>query len=492
MGLTLKELLAGQPFEILQGSPDIEIEDIVCDSRKVVPGCLFCCLVGRTLDGHDYGPAAAKAGAAALLVEQSVEAPEGITVVRVKDGRAAMAHAAAAFYGYPSRELHMIGITGTKGKTTCSYMTKNILEAAGYKVGLIGTIQTLIGDEVVPSRNTTPESHELQQLLRRMKDEGCTYVVMEVSSQGLMMHRVDGTEFELGVFTNISEDHISPTEHKTFAEYMGWKSVLFRMCQHGLVNADDSKWEKVLQGHTCDITTFGMEHPADLMAENVHLRRDGRHLGVDFTLCRDENRWAMTVGLPGKFNVENALVAAGIALYFGIGEGAIRKGLRDVHVRGRVEPVPTPSDYTILIDYAHNYMSMESLLTTLREYNPERLICLFGGGGNRARARRFDMGEISGRYADLTILTEDNPRFEELEDIMEDLKVGLERSHGQFVVIPNRKDAIGYLIDHAQPGDIAVLIGKGHETYQDIKGVKYPFDEREVVKEALRERGWQE
>lgn len=483
------ELLEGLSYRCVRGSLNKRVNEVVYDSRKISRDCLFICICGYNVDGHSFALEAARKGAAALVVQKEVEIPEeyDITVIKVEDTRYAMAFIAAAYFGHPADEMKIIGITGTKGKTTTTYLIKSILEAAGHKVGLIGTIEEIIGDEHIPANNTTPESFLLQQYFRRMADAGCEIVVMEVASQGLKLHRTQGFTFEIGIFTNLSPDHIGPNEHEDFEEYQACKGLLFRQCRHGIVNMDDAHMEAVIQGHTCDIETYGFNPEADLYAEDLKLVNKPGELGIDFHV-KGKMDFRVEVPTPGRFSVYNALTAIAVCRHFQVEEAKIQKALLKAHVKGRIEMVPVSDKFTLLIDYAHNAMSLESLLSTLREYNPGRLVCLFGCGGNRSKLRRYEMGEVSGRLADLTIITSDNPRFEEPLDIIHDIETGMAKTDGKFLEICDRKEAIAYAIDNGQPGDIIVLAGKGHEDYQEIKGVKYPMDERDLIADILRER----
>ena len=482
VSMLLSKLLA--PLGIVQGFEETEVSGIVYDSRKAVPGSLFACLRGAASDGHSFAAKAAEAGAGVILAEEPVEAP-GAQVILVPDTKKALSLASAAFFGNPaSGGIRVIGITGTKGKTTTAHMIRSILEAAGHKTGIIGTIGAAIGDEVVPLGNTTPISYEVQKHLRRMADEGCEYCVMEVSSIGLKEHRVYGLPFAVGVFTNFSEDHIGGVEHKDMEEYLASKAMLFSMCPVGVVNADDPSVEKLLEHSSCRVCRYGMEKAAGLRGENCrHLNLPGL-LGVEFHVAGDLDFTAQ-VGIPGRFNAYNALAAIACCDQLGIPVEAMKQGLRAVKVKGRVEPVPVPGNYTLLLDYAHNAVSMESLLRTLREYEPKRLICLFGAGGNRPKVRRYEMGEASGRLADLSVITADNSRFENVLDIIADIKVGINKTGGKYIEIPDRREAIRWCLEHAEEGDIIVLAGKGHEDYQEIQGVKHPFDERVVIREIL-------
>lgn len=485
----LRKLLEKIAYECVCGTLDRDVTDIIYDSRKVVPGCMFVCIPGAKIDGHIYAEDAVKAGAAALLVEQQVELPEhaDVTVVRVEDTRYAMAFISAAYFDYPAQKMKIIGITGTKGKTTTTYLVKSILEQAGRHVGLIGTIETIIGDTHIHAENTTPQSYLIQKYFRQMADEGCDTVVMEVSSQGLMLHRTQGFVFDFGIFTNLEPDHIGENEHKDFADYMRCKGLLFQQCRIGIVNQDDEHWEAVTRGHTCEIETYGIDSRADLRAENISFLNKAGQLGMRFDV-KGLMDFPVEIASPGKFNVYNALTAIAICRHFGVREENIKAALLQAKVKGRTEMVKVSDDFTLMIDYAHNAMALKSLLGTLRAYQPHRLVCLFGCGGNRAKSRRYEMGEVSGNMADLTIITSDNPRCEQPQDIIDDIKIGISRTAGAYVEICDRKEAIAYAIDHGEPGDIIVLAGKGHEDYQEINGVKYPMDERVLIREILEER----
>lgn len=484
--MRLLNLLERLEYTCLQGSLDREIAEVIADSRKAKEGSLFICIRGAVVDGHTFASAVAAQGTKAIVVEEPVEVPADVTVIQVKDSRYAMAVIAAAYYGYPGDQLKVIGITGTKGKTTTTYMVKSILENAGYKVGLIGTIETIIGDTVIPSANTTPESLLVQKYFRQMLDAGCDCAVMEVSSQGLMLHRTAGFQFEIGIFTNIEPDHIGPNEHTSFENYLECKKMLLRQCKIGIVNRDDEHYEKIIEGHTCTLETYGFSPEADLRAVNPKLVTGKGMLGISYELD-GLLHFPVEIDLPGKFSIYNSLTAIAICRHFKVSDENIQKALKVAKVKGRIEMVKVSDEFTLMIDYAHNAMSLESLLTTLREYHPHRLVCLFGCGGNRSRDRRFEMGEVSGRMAELTIITSDNPRNEDPQAIIDDIKTGIEKTDGKYVEIIDRKEAIAYAIHHGEPGDIVVLAGKGHEDYQEIKGKKYPMDERVLIQEILDE-----
>lgn len=484
----LRELLEKIDYTCVQGSLDRDVTEVVYDSRKITKGCLFICIEGANFDGHAFAREAAKKGAAALVVSKKVDAGDAVTVIEVADTRYAMAFISAAYFGNPAEKLKVIGITGTKGKTTTTYLIKSILEQAGLKVGLIGTIEVIIGEKHIHAENTTPESFLLQKYFREMADAGLDAVVMEVSSQGLKLHRTQGFVFDIGIFTNLEPDHIGPNEHESFEEYRMCKGLLFKQCRIGIVNVDDAHCASVIEGHTCALETFGFSEKAALRAEGLELVTQGGHIGVRFHV-KGLMDCLVEVATPGRFSVYNALAAIAVCRHFNVEEERMKAALLEAKVKGRIEMVKVSDDFTLMIDYAHNAMSLESLLSTLKEYQPHRLICLFGCGGNRSKLRRYEMGEVSGRLADLTIITSDNPRFEEPQAIIDDIKEGIGRTDGKYVEICDRKEAIAYAIDHGEPGDIIVLAGKGHEDYQEIKGVKYPMDERDLIRDILAERG---
>lgn len=485
--MRLTELLKNLEYKCEQGSLDTDVRSVVFDSRKAEKDSLFICIKGAVSDGHKYAQEVVEKGTSVLVVQDDVTVPEQVTVIKVPDSRYAMACISAAWFGHPAEKMKVIGITGTKGKTTTTYLVKSILENAGHKVGLIGTIEAIIGDKVIPAANTTPESYIVQQYFAQMVEAGCDSVVMEVSSQGLMLHRTAGFLFDLGIFTNIEPDHIGPNEHKDFDDYIHCKGMLFKQCRVGIVNADDEHLENVLEGHTCELETFGFSEKADLRAKDLHLVTGKGTLGIAYQ-AEGLMDFPVEIDLPGKFSVYNSLTAIAICRHFGVSVENIQKALKAAKVKGRIEMVKVSDVFTLMIDYAHNAMSLESLLTTLREYRPTRLVCLFGCGGNRSKLRRYEMGEVSGRLADLTIITSDNPRNEEPQAIIDDIKIGIGRTEGEYVEIADRKEAIAYAIHHGQPGDIIVLAGKGHEDYQEIKGKKYPMDERDLIREILAEQ----
>lgn len=482
------EALAKLEYKVLQGSTEVDFTDVIYDSRKVSKDCMFICIQGAVRDSHDFAIEVAQKGASVIVVNHPLEELKqyDVTVIQVEDTRYAMAFISAAYFGNPAEKLKVIGITGTKGKTTTTYLVKSILENAGFDVGLIGTIEIIMQEKHIPASGTTPESYDLQSYFAEMVKRGIQVVVMEVSSQGLMQHRTQGFLFDYGIFTNLEHDHISPTEHTSFEHYMHCKSLLFQQCRVGILNGDDKNLKGILEGHTCSVETFGLAESNDLCAQNLKLYRELDTLGVEFDTKGNIELHAKVL-TPGKFSVYNALTAIAICRHFQVTTENIQAALKKAKVKGRIEPVKVSDDFTLLIDYAHNAMSLSSLLETLREYQPHRIICLFGCGGNRSKDRRFEMGEVSGNMADLTIITSDNPRTEEPLAIMADIETGIKKTSGKYVMIPDRKDAIRFAIQEGRKGDIVVLAGKGHEDYQEINGVKYPMDERVLIQEILAE-----
>lgn len=497
--MILAELLEELKYEVVSGDLNKEVSEIVLDSRKADEGCLFVCIRGAVVDGHKFARDVAKAGAAVLVVEDESclvgiagEIDQALTVIKVSDSRYALACISAAWFGHPARELKTIGITGTKGKTTTTYMVKSILEKTGHKVGLIGTIEVTWADISIPAANTTPESYLVQKYFRLMADAGCDAVVMEASSQGFMLHRTAGFTFDYGIFTNIEPDHIGPNEHRDFEHYLDCKKVLLRQCRVGIINRDDEHFHRIVDGAECEIETYGIGQfrtdfaQKDLRAENMELVSRPGYLGIKYDV-KGLMDFSVEIDIPGKFSVYNSLTAIAICRHFDVEPETIVTALKDVQVKGRVELINVSDDFSLMIDYAHNAMALESLLSTLREYKPHRLVTVFGCGGNRSRDRRFEMGEVSGRMADLTIITSDNPRNEDPQAIIDDIRTGVLKTDGKYMEIINRKDAIKYAIQHGEAGDIIICAGKGHETYQEINGVKYDMDERVLIKEIMEE-----
>ncbi len=486
--MTLKELISELDYTLYNGSEDIEITELVCDSRKLVKGCLFVCIKGTVFDGHDFIDEAIKQGAAAIITEHEVEITDNrkdTAFIAAADCRNTLALVSAAYFGHPAKRLFTIGITGTKGKTTTAFMVREILESCGYKTGLIGTIEIITGSRHIESANTTPESYDVQRYFKEMADNGCRCVVMEVSSQALMMKRCAGIMFDIGVFTNLEPDHIGPNEHASFEDYMHCKGLLFKQCRTGIVNFDDEHTSQVLEGHTCLVETYGLNEGAGMRAVNIQYIHEPGHISTEYDI--EGEKLHIKLSLPGRFSVYNSLCAVAVTRHLKVDEEKLKEALLTVAVKGRVEPVKVSDKFILMIDYAHNAMSLKSILETLREYNPKRIVSVFGCGGNRSKLRRYEMGEVSGKLADFTIITSDNPRYEDPLDIIADIRGSIEKTGGEFIEIPDRKEAIRYAIEHGREGDIIVLAGKGHEDYQEIKGVKYPMDERVLIKEVLEE-----
>ncbi|MBQ8860813.1 MAG: UDP-N-acetylmuramoyl-L-alanyl-D-glutamate--2,6-diaminopimelate ligase [Ruminococcus sp.] len=478
--MKLKNLLSQCEFTILSGDLDKDIVDVIYDSRKVTEGCAFVCLKGFNVDGHKFISDAVEKGAVALIVEDDIAPIDGVTIVKTENTRKTLAYMSVEYFGHPANELKTIAITGTKGKTTTVAMIRSILEKAGIKTATIGTLGIVIDNQIYKTNNTTPESYEIQQAMRKMVNEGCKAMIIEASSLGLKWYRTAGIVFDFGIFTNFSNDHIGKAEHADMEEYLFCKSLLFKQCKLGLINRDDEKWAEVTKDHTCEIETYGFDKDADIVAHNDSLIARPGYIGVHFETT-GKKELSVDVAIPGRFSVYNALAAIAVCRHFDLTDKDILDGLNEVKVKGRVEAVPVVGDYTLLIDYAHNALSMENILTTLKEYKPTRLVTMFGAGGNRPKDRRYEMGEVSGRLSDLSVITEDNSRFEDVMDIIKDIKVGLDKTEGKYIIIPNRVEAIRYCIENARKGDIIVLAGKGHEDYQEIRGVKYHMDEREII-----------
>lgn len=479
--MKLTKLIENIDVARMTADPDMEVTGLVSDSRQVTPGCAFIAVRGYDTDGHRFIPSALERGAAVIIGE---EAPEGVPAVIVHDSRLAMAVAAGNLYGNPSRRLHMIGVTGTNGKTTTTNLIKTILEtAAGAKVGLIGTNRNMIGDREYPTERTTPDCLELQKLLADMVDAGCGYAVMEVSSHALFLDRVYGIDFDQGIFTNLTEDHLD--FHKTMEAYAQAKSRLFKMCRKAIVNIDDEWSKTMLDAAGGKVFTYSAKSDsADLTARDIKLELSS----VSFCALMTGKLEKLTLAIPGLFSVYNALAATACAVCAGIPlEKACAAMSRCSGVKGRAEVVPTGADYTVLIDYAHTPDALENIIDTVKGFAKARTIVLFGCGGDRDPMKRPIMGKIAMDRADYVIVTSDNPRTEKPEAIVENILVGVRQSKKPTPcdVIVDRREAIAHALATARPGDVVILAGKGHETYQEIDHVKHHFDEREVVAEAL-------
>ncbi|MEG0593180.1 MAG: UDP-N-acetylmuramoyl-L-alanyl-D-glutamate--2,6-diaminopimelate ligase [Coprobacillus sp.] len=483
--MKLKQLLEEVKYQLLQGTLDEEVQQIDYDSRSVKEGSLFVCIPGAQTDGHQYIEQVIESGAKVIVVEREVEYKEGITYILVEEARYVLALLSCAFFDHPSRKMTVIGITGTKGKTTTSYMVESILEKANKKVGIIGTIGSIVNGEFRKTKNTTPESFELQKLMKEMVDCGCEYCVMEVSSQGLMLNRVAGIDFDYGVFTNLSLDHVGKNEHTSFEHYRDCKKMLFKMCKIGIFNCDDKYYLDMIEGCTCDIKTYSINNPSDLQASHIQLVKHKGVLGVTFDTTGVMNA-SFETDIPGKFSVYNSLVAIMICDLLEIQTKYIKQALKKVRVRGRVEIIPTNNDYTVMIDYAHNAVSFESILETIQDYHPKRIVCVYGSGGERSRDRRLDSGEIVAKYKAFSVLTADNPRSELISDICNDIIEGIHKYNGEYIVIEDRQEAIHYALDNALSGDVILCLGKGHEDYQVLNTGTVHFSEKEIIEEYFQ------
>ena len=486
--MELKKILVGLEGIKAKGNIDIDIKGIEKNSKEVKEGYMFVAIKGFSTDGHKFVESAIENGAKCVMVQEgcdlkSLNIPDDITILMVKDTREALAICSSNFYGNPSAQLKLIGVTGTKGKTTTTFMIKEILEKAGKKVGLIGTIATYInGKRIKDSDRTTPESLELQQIFRLMVDQGVEVCVMEVSSQSLKLHRVDGCQFDIVLFTNFSEDHISEKEHPDMQDYFNSKLRLFEMCKTGIVNADDLHTAKIPKLFPeSNIVTYGIDNFANVLAKDITITNSY----VDFRVKITDRNERVKTGIPGRFSVYNSLAAICVAQKFGISPEIIIQALEEVRVPGRSELVDNKLDLTIMIDYAHSPESLQNILQAAKSYTRGRVISVFGCGGDRDSGKRPIMGEISGKIADYTIVTSDNPRTEEPQKIVNQIEEGIKKTKGKYEVVVDRVEAIEHAIKTANKRDIIILAGKGHEPYQEINGVKYPFDERVIVRDII-------
>lgn len=489
--MELKKILAGCADLKAKGNLELEITNITSDSREVKQGDMFVAIKGFDVNGHDFVKKAIENGAKVVLVNEDELAnikeyiTPDVTLVVTKDTREALAKCACNFYDNPSEKVKLIGVTGTKGKTTTTFMIKKILEKQGIKTGLVGTIASYSGDrKIEDSDRTTPDSLKLQSLFAEMVKDNCQAIVMEVSSQSLKLHRVDGCNFNYCVFTNFSEDHISPKEHPNMEDYFNSKLKLFQMCQEGFINADDINTIRVPElVPNCLVKSYGIDNECDLLAKDITITNSY----VDFRVKINGKNERIKTCIPGRFSVYNSLAAISIAEKMGCSTDAIKEALLEVRVPGRSELVDNPLGLTIMIDYAHSPESLQSILQAVKSYTRGKVISVFGCGGDRDTAKRPQMGEISGKIADFTIITSDNPRTEVPEQIVKDIEVGMKKTNGKYKCVVDRTEAIKEAILMAVKNDIIVLAGKGHETYQEINHEKHPYDEREIIKNIMDE-----
>jgi len=481
---TLKHLLADLTWESLLGDPSAVVSDIAYDSRTAGPGDVFVALPSTFHDGHDYIQSAYDNGVRQFVVERWPEGlPEDVTVVRVENTRHALALMSRAYFGNPAKKLTIVALTGTKGKTSISYMLKSICQAGERSVGLIGSNGVHFGTTHVKMANTTPESYELHRIMADMVAAGVEILILEATSQGFMMHRTDGIQFDFGIYTNISPDHISATEHASFEEYFGWKRQIFFQTDLCLVNRDAELYEQIVDGVPCHVLTYGCE-PSDYHGSDIATSTTGPEITTRF-VCRSAGFTSpFTLATTGKFNVSNALAAIGAADQLSIPVSAMREGLAAAKIPGRMERVSTDAGFTVLIDFAHNKLSIEALFDAVHSLHPNRILTVFGLEGGRSRARRFDCGQVLGQDSDYTIVADASPRFDDPDDIISDIVEGIKTGggDGKYEVIRDRHDAIPAILDMARPGDIVLLIGKGSVPYEEVQGVNTPLDEREIVR----------
>lgn len=486
--MNLKKILIGIDGLKAKGNLDIEIEGIESNSKNIKEGYMFIAIKGFATDGHKYINDAISAGAKAIMIEEgcdlkSIKLPADVTLIMAKDTRIALAKCSCNYYDNPSKKFKLIGVTGTKGKTTTTFMIKEMLEKAGYKVGLIGTIATYINGKMVSeSSRTTPESIELQRIFAEMAKQGVEYVVMEVSSQSLKLHRVDGCQFDIVLFTNFSEDHISEKEHPDMKDYFESKLKLFEMCENGIINVDDLQVSKIPgMFPNSKIMTYGIDNYCEVLAKDITITNSY----VDFRVKIKDRNERVKVSIPGRFSVYNSLAAICVAKKIGISPEKVIEALAEIKVPGRSEMVDNAKEIPIMIDYAHSPESLQNILSAAKSYTRGKVISVFGCGGDRDKGKRPQMGEISGRIADFTFITTDNPRTEDPEEIIKEIEEGIKKTKGKYKVVVDRKEAIEEAIKMATKLDIIILAGKGHEPYQEINGVKHPFDERIIVKEII-------
>ena len=483
--MKLKDLLIGVPGVLeARGDMAAEIESLVIDSRETAQNALFFCVSGAKFDAHHFVTQAQENGAVALVVSRILE-DSSLPQVKVENVRSAMAYMASAFFGHPAKGMRFAGVSGTKGKTTTSFLLKAILEKAGLSTGLIGTTGNMIGDIKLKSDLTTPDPIDLHRCLRQMRDAGVEAVSMEVSAHAIDMNRLDGLTFEAACYTNLSQDHLD--YFGTMENYFQTKKRFFMegMVLNAAVNADDETSESILHDISTPYLTYGISANADVFARDIEITENGVSFDI---LLRGLEHMSIRMQMTGMFNVYNALAAASLAMILGIEKEAIKEGLESVQsVPGRIEMLDTKTPYKVILDYSHSPDALENILSTVRTFTKNRVIVLFGCGGDRDIGKRPIMGEISGRLADYSILTSDNPRNEDPNNILRAIEKGIQKTGGLYTMIENRRDAIAYALEMGQEGDVIILAGKGHETYQDIKGTKRPFDEKAVVQELLQE-----
>jgi len=484
--MKLRELLKDVSYELVQGNLDIEIVDIAYDSRKANENTAFVALKGFRVDGHDYIDKAMELGCNVVIVSEDVKVDNNITVVKLEDTRVDLSKISRTLFGYPDEEMTVIAITGTKGKTTTSSMIKKILDDSGNYCGLIGTMGVFYKDKYYHTVNTSPESYDVFKYMREMIDNGVKYLVMEISSQSLKLKRWSNVIFDYSIFTNLSLDHVGGDEHESFEDYMYCKSLLFKQSRVGIFNIDSEYYEYMSKDATCEVYTFGYGENATYRLVSTKNILNSGFMGIEM-VTDGKVKDIFKVSIPGNFTAYNTIACISICDMLGIDMNIVKNSLENIFVKGRLEPVRISNKFSLLIDYAYQGIAMENVLSTIKLSNPKRIVNVFGCGGNRSRQRRFDCGEVSGKYADLSILTADNPRYEDNNKIIEDILIGMNKTNGEYVIIPDRREAIKEAIVNAYEGDVILVLGKGHEDYQEINGIRYPFDERVVIREIIDE-----
>lgn len=479
--MKLKKILKDVNYEVIKGNLDIEINDIAYNSNNVKKDFMFVALKGFRVDGHNYIKNAIEKGASCIVLEDDVLIKEDITVIKLKNARENLSRLSRAFFNYPDKEMTTIAITGTKGKTTTSTIIKKILDDNGKSAGLIGTMGVFYLDKFYHTMNTSPESYDVFKYMREMLDNNVNYLVMEISSQSLKLKRWEGVIFDYAIFTNLSLDHVGKDEHDDFEDYKNCKKLLFEKCKVGIYNSDDKYYEE-MKGK-CENYTFG-KNSSDFKLESVSNIFDGGFSGIEMKVSGKIND-TFRVSIPGFFTAYNVLAALSVCCLMGIDN--VKSSLKSVSVKGRMESVNVSSKFSVLIDYAYQGIAMENVLLTVKEGNSKRIVTVFGCGGNRSKQRRYDTGEVSGKYADVSILTSDNPRYENKREIIDDILIGMKKTNGKYIIIEDRKEAIKYSLLNAKEGDVILILGKGHEDYQEIEGVRYPFDERVIISEIINE-----
>ena len=481
--MQLKKILNNIEYEIINGTIDIDIKDISYDSREIKQNYAFVCLIGIDTDGHNYIKEAIKNGATC----KNVDINTTTTIIKIKDTRQQLSIMSANLFGNPQEKLIKIGITGTKGKTSTSWILKKIIEETKEKVGIIGTLGTYIDNYQIKHKNTTPESYQIQKFMKQMVDNNIKYLIMEASSTALKVGRINNITFDYAIFTNLSTDHIGPREHPTYEDYKNSKIKLFKQSKIGIINKDDQAFEEIKNQATCKIYTYGKNKTSDIIIKDIKYQQNQNKLTTTFTLETKGNRTTYEIPAPGEFSAQNSASAILVARLLGINETQIKKGLQKFKVEGRCEIINI-GNKNIIIDFAHNQLSMESLIKTIKKYHPKKIITIFGCGGGRSKQIRYELGKTAGKLSDLSIITTDNPRNDNIEDIIRDIEKGIKEEQGQYEIIKDRKEAIIHALDIVKEHEIILLLGKGHEKYQEIQGKKYPFDEKEIINNYIKGR----